>query len=272
MWNRLFFLLISFLVFGCSSEDKKNPKQNLHGEYIYRFSTDCHFTPPPPLPCKKNYYPWDHFYAGKHPRITKDFFRCKGNPQNPVVTQEKDGKILNYYRDCCGGERHGLPLRNEKEFIYPCLLELLNYLQETTGKKVIVTSGHRCPLHNLYCDFSSSNASSKHMMGAEVDFYVEGLEQEPQTVVALLQRFYQEHYPEKKEYLTFERYQKNGLNVSTPPWYNKEIFIKLYTQTEGRNIDNSHPYPYIGIQVRYDKERNKPVTFDAKQAGHYLRH
>ena len=31
----------------------------------------------------------------------------------------------------------------------------------------------------------------------------------------------------------------------TIPWFNKEIFIKLYRKSEGRDGDNRHPYPYL---------------------------
>ena len=32
-------------------------------------------------------------------------------------------------------------------------------------------------------------------------------------------------------------------NVLIPPWYNKEILIKLFKKNEGRDLDNRHPYP-----------------------------
>jgi len=30
---------------------------------------------------------------------------------------------------------------------------------------------------------------------------------------------------------------------------------------EGRNFDNRHPYPYIELQVRHDRETGKPVSY-----------
>ncbi len=110
------------------------------------------------------------------------------------------------------------------------------------------------------------------MIGAEVDFYIEGLENQPLPLIPLIQQYYAETFPDNKEYTLFERYEKEGLNVSTPPWYNKELFIKLYLEHEGRDCDNTHPYPYLGIQVRTDRDSNAKVTFDPKQAQNYLRH
>ena len=53
---------------------------------------------------------------------------------------------------------------------------------------------------------------------------------------------------------------------STPSWYNKEVAITLYQETEGRDFDNSHSYPYISIQVRYDKDNRRPVQYNWHQA------
>ena len=109
------------------------------------------------------------------------------------------------------------------------------------------------------------------MLGAEVDFYVEGMEEEPLKIVELLQTYYAENF-EDKSYTQFERFEKEGLNVSTPPWLNKEIFIKLYLPHEGRSVDNPHNYPYIGIQMRFERQTNSKVSFDASASQNYLRY
>jgi hypothetical protein len=242
-------LLISFLLVSCDQKDHS-------GSYLFRRSEEASLLPPPPEPQGRAPYPWEEGSVGGFPRITKDFFRCKGNRLNPPN---------NSFRDC-QGDAHGLPLKGGKEHIFPCLLEILNYIQEKTQKRVIITSGHRCPQHNTYCDPTST--SSKHLIGAEVDFYVEGMEKEPEEVLKLIWQYYKG----QKEYESFQRYERVGLNVSTPPWFNKEIFIKLYKENEGRNVDNQHSYPYLGLQVRYDRESKKSVVFDPKQAQNYLRH
>lgn len=277
-FHRLLFLRTFFLVIiaclgaSCTNEEKRLRKKNLKGEILYRHHDEYLFTPSPPHPCTRELYPWEENSVGGFPRITKEFFRCKGSPLNPVRSLDKGGKIQAYYQDCLGGKRHGLPLRHGKEFIYPPLIQILNYIQEKTNHRVIITTGHRCPQHNTYCDETSANWASKHMLGAEVDFYVEGIENQPEKVIALIQDFYAENYKDQKEFSTFERYEKQDLKITTPPWLNKEIFIKLYREHEGRDFDNQHSYPYIGIQMRYDQELDQKVSFDSKQAQNYLRH
>ncbi|MFN0065246.1 MAG: hypothetical protein ACKVOH_03300 [Chlamydiales bacterium] len=252
------YLLLSLLLLFSSCAQQKKP---LVGEYVFRKSTDFFFTPPPSLPCERPPYPWERQEVGGYPLITKEFFRCKGNPLNPVAEKKRPGKESFFYRDCSGN--HGLPLRKGKEFVYPCLLDLLNYIQERCEKQVVITTGHRCPVHNIYADSSSFNWGSKHMLGAEVDFYVEGMERESDKIITLIQEFYGEE--------PFKRYTQGNLNVSTEPWYNKEVFVKLYLAEEGRDADNQHPYPYIGIQVRFDRDTGEKVTFDQTLSENYLR-
>ncbi len=272
----MYYLLLLFVLVltGCSSKEEKLRKQNLRGEYVYRLADEHFFTPIHPKPQTRETYPWEDTYIGGFPRITKEFLRCKGNPLNPVVIQTREKKESLYYRDCPGGKKHGLPLYEGKECVYTCLVELLNYIQEKTEHRVVITCGHRCPQHNGYSDYSPSNWGSKHMLGAEVDFYVEEMEEKPLEILALIQEYYLERPPfsQDKEFTQFVRYEKGGLNVSIPLWYNKEIFIKLYKEGEGRDFDNQHPYPYLGMQVRYDRVLNKRVVFEQIQAQNYLRH
>jgi len=98
------------------------------------------------------------------------------------------------------------------------------------------------------------------MIGAEVDFYIEDVD--PLLIIETLQKFYNK---------PFLRYTKGDLNVKTEAWYNDELFIKLYLPGEGRDRDNQHSFPYIGIQVRFDKERKQKVRFDPKLSENYLR-
>lgn len=134
---------------------------------------------------------------------------------------------------------------------------------------MVITCGHRCPTHNLYADGSKESLSSKHQIGAEVDFYVQGMEDQPLDVVRLLMQYYQEHptFGRLPEWTAFQRYEKPGVNVVIAPWMNKEIFIKLYQKNEGRDLDNQHPYPYLSIQVRYDRDRSERVVFDWGKAN-----
>ncbi len=194
-------------------------------------------------------YPWSDTTL---PPITKHYFRCKGCSTNPPYPHNDQT-----LKDCGGWRKHSLPVKDGKEFIYPILISLLNHIQSVTRHKVIITSGHRCPAHNTYLDPTFANQYSKHMIGAEVSFYVEGMENAPLSLVQIIQDYYSD---------PFKRFD-GKTNVSTPPWMNKEIFIKLFTSEEGRNCDNTHPYPYLSIQVRYDRDSNEPVTYTWARAN-----
>ena len=223
-------------------------------EWIFRLSSEKHYILEPLKRQTRDPYPWETRYNRPIPKITKEYFRCKGNNLNPLKTLVSGGDKGIYLFDCGGSEAHSLPLKEEREFIYPILIDLLNFIQEKTRRRVVITCGHRCPVHNRYVDPGNSNQSSKHQIGAEVDFYVEGTETQPLKIVELILAYYREEDPCK-------RYQ-NQTDVSTEPWYNKEIFVKLYKEYEGRDLDNSHPYPYITLQVRYDRELNRPIHYN----------
>lgn len=260
-----FLYIVALLLISCESSDltsrSLSRKYNEVGEYIRRASKD--FTEvPPQLPCTLTPYFFETGLAGKWPKVTKEYFRCKGCSLNPPHTETVRGEVVKIH-DCGGGGRHSLSLREGKEFIYPALLNLLNYIQEKTGKRVVITSGYRCPEHNAYVDSSPMNQTSKHQIGAEVDFYVQGMENKPLEIVSIIQSYYTMHskYRGDKELITFKRYQKKDVNTKQEPWMNKEIFVKLYSATEGRNYDNRHPYPYLSIQVRYDLEKNERVAY-----------
>lgn len=230
------------------TEQEKIRRLNCKGETIYRNHGDLFYSASLPVHTPRSPYPWES--EANLPRITKDFFRCKGNPLNPPLVDPAGAPLAD-----CGG-RHGLPVIQGKETVYPILIELLNYIQKKTGKRVIITCGHRCPSHNSYSDPSKENKVSKHQVGAEVDFYVQGMEERPQEIVGLLMQYFQETAPYKndKESLDFKRYDKSELALQ--PWMNREILIKLFQKTEGRDGDNRHPHPYLSIQVRHDgKER-----------------
>ncbi len=258
----LAFLALLMIVTGCSSDSDRN----LSGEYIVRisdeFGQEMAMQEPKSLPP----YPWQP-KDGEASQISKEYFRCKGCPLNPPNIVTKEGKEYNRFYDCSGKDKHSLPLREGKEYIYPILIDLLNHVQKSTGKKVIITSGHSCIAHQAFMDPSPKGSSSKHLIGAEVDFYVQGLEEQPLKVIQQLLEYYKE---DNKEYKTFQRFEKSS-DVACAPWFNKEIFIKLYKRGEGRDFDNRHPYPYISIQVRFDREKDEKVTVTPERAHSLLR-
>ncbi|MDB6080999.1 MAG: hypothetical protein JWO53_271 [Chlamydiia bacterium] len=260
---------ILLLFTSCGSSSKE---ETVQGEYIFRLHDEEFLHIQPLKPKAPPQYPWQTGSQNSLCRITKEYLRCKGSPLNlPRIVKEGDKESARY-TDCGGPDKHSLPLKNGKESIYPILLELLNRIQEITKRPVVITSGHRCPDHNTYIDPSPQNSASKHMIGAEVDFYIQGLETHPEVAIKIIQDFYKtdSRYQKQKDYLEFKRFEKLT-NSSTAPWYNKEIFIKLFKAHEGRNLDNRHSHPYISLQVRFDKEKNLAVTFSWEQAQQFLR-
>jgi Peptidase M15 len=271
-FKKVFICFVVILISGCSgmerSEQEKLRRLNAKSEFIHRNHDEYAYPLSTPEHNIREKYPWEMAYIGKYPRITKEYFRCKGSSINPPHIDHKDPSRPANYFDCGGSQKHSMPLKRDQEYIYPILIDLLNYLQAKTGSKVVITCGHRCPVHNAYADNSAYNQNSKHMIGAEVDFYVQGMENRPLDVIAILMGYYQEMplYKGDKNYREFERLEQGKLNVATPPWYNKEIFIKLYKKDEGRDFDNRHPYPYVSVQVRFDRQAGEKVLCSWQKA------
>lgn len=262
-------LAMALILFGCSgierSEEDKIRRRNCKGEYIHRKQNENYYSITPPIYTPRSAYPWE----GQLPRITKDFFCCKGSSANPPILDRSDPSNPAPRTDCEGSARHGLPILRSQQGVYPILIDLLNHIQTSTGKRVIITSGHRCPIHNTYVDPSKENSFSKHQLGAEVDFYVQDMETRPMEVIQFIMDYYKTNAATKgqKEFEEFQRYDKSDVRLTTKPWFNKEIFIKYQSPFEGRNGDNRHPYPYITLQVRYDRNTKERVVYDWKRAN-----
>jgi hypothetical protein len=263
--------LLLYLLFFCGCENSADSKKSHQQvEYIERLHHQKKWTPLAPQKKAMPRYAWETEIPAPFPNITKEYFRCRGSVMNPTRYIHKS-HALERLEDCGGSTSHSLPLKNGKEFIYPILIDLMNYLQKTTRHKVVITSGHRCPKHHQYARIDGQSLHSKHMLGAETSFYVQGFEHEPEKIVELLMNYYQ-NPKYTNEYTDFQRYMRDDVDVSTLPWYNKEIYIKLYLEGEGRDFDNRHPYPYIRIQVRYDRDEDKRVLFNWDLAEkNYLR-
>jgi len=262
--QRLFLFFIIFLLFGCSQSQRNTPKAKV--EKILRSNNDSYFKSKDLQKNTLDLYPYEEETAGFF-KISKEFFRCKGNPLNPERVDTSNPDNVKVYLDCIGPNKHSLPLINGKEGVYPVLIDILNFIQRKTKKRVVITCAHRCPKHNSYADISNIAKTSKHMIGAEVDFYVQGLENSPLKIMDLIFDFYKEdsRYRGNAEYEKFIQYQKDT-DVSTPPWHNKEIFVKLYQYNEGRDFNNRHPYPYICIQVLYDRASKQKVNYSWEKA------
>lgn len=260
-------LFCCLLLFSCSGsidpEVERVRKENCVGSYIQRKEGEYQFTLKEPIQNKRPFYDWEQ-EQDMPSKITKEYFRCKGSALHPSKIDDEKAQNPKIIKDCNG--KHSLPILGEKEDIYPVFIKILNYVQKRTRKKVVITTGHRCPTHNTYADSSKRARTSKHLIGAEVDFYVQGMEDEPNKVIDLIF----EYYANQGVYKNFSRYLGNT-DVSTKPWYNKEMFIKLYLENEGRDFDNRHPYPYIGLQLRFDskKKENVVYTWEKASKGYY---
>lgn len=254
LFNCLTFIGLSlFFLVGCSglekSELKKRRQINLVVESIKRKASDSNFELKDPIQAEnQEIYPWQKKYIGHLPKITKEFFRCKGHPSHPPLCIKSEDNQVTYQPDCDGIESHSLPIRDGREFIYPILIDLLNHVQEITGRRVVISSGHRCPTHNLYIDPSKKNRVSKHLIGAEVDFYVEGMENQADSILEILKNFY----------------ASNPLKNRGHSWLNQEVIITKHSMKEPFNGDNQHGFRYITIEVCYDKDKKKPVHFSWK--------
>jgi hypothetical protein len=255
-------IFICFLMLcSCSSQnDQDIKKKNAKADYVVRQSDSSYYPLVKPEKKIRDPYPWEKEPLNL-PKITKEFFRCKGSPLNPPYFDKKDpSKIIS---DCEGCIKHSLPIIHGKEGVYPVLLDILNYIQQKTKKRVIITSGHSCPNHFFYM---TGTKESKHMIGAGVDFYVQGLEKTPQKIIDLILEFYKEN-PSYRKNPHFENFSK----ISTS-WSNKEIVMKIFSKNEGRDFNNRHPYPYINIQVKYDRDTKENISFSWEAAQKSILH
>src|SRR5690348_16839415 len=92
-------LILSVLLAGCSgmeqSERDKLREHNAQGEFIYRRHDEYLYPLPNPSHRIRDKYPWEQDRDSELPRITKEYFRCKGSNLNPPL--EANGTT---YLDC----------------------------------------------------------------------------------------------------------------------------------------------------------------------------
>ena len=269
-------VLLCFFATGCSqmeeSEKDKLRSHNEISEKVFRLDEEHFFHSNEVVVRSREAYPWEPKSLAVDKKITKEYFRCLGSAQNGKKLHTKKNGERVELSDCGGMQKHGLPYRDEKEFIFPALIELLNYIQESVGHAIIITSGYRCPTHNLYCDTSKQNTTSKHQVGAEVDFYVEGFEDAPLEIVRWIMHYYTDH--EELDFHSFRECRHNVKGLKCPGWYNKEIVVNIKQKNEERDFDNRHPYPYITIELRCDRDNdNKSVQYNWHEANSgYIRY
>lgn len=262
-------LILGFVVIGCSglehTEKQKIRSSNQSKEPILRHEGECYFAYQAPQKKLRAKYPWEEKFIGQFSRITKDSFRCRGSNINP---EKKYGEET--LTDCGGLLSHSLPVLDGEEFIYPRLIDLLNHLQKVTEKRVVISAGYRCPEHNRYVNPERRNLTSKHQIGAEVDFYIQGLEDAPEEIVKSLMKFYEEDEPQYKH---FRKSIKERNGIKYPIWFNKEIFITINHFQVTQDLDSQFPHPYITIELRHDRDREQRVEYTWQKAHNgYMRY
>jgi len=268
------WIIYTLLFTSCSGLEKaqqaKIRKANEVKDPIVRLSNERYFASTMPRKKEREKYPWEERYVGSFTKITKESFRCRGSSshlERKVLNSDGLEEIL---VDCEGLGSHSLPVKEGEEFIYETLIKLLNHVQGINHKRVIITSGYRCPIHNRFCNHTKANASSKHQIGAEVDFYVEGMENEPETVISQLISFYKE---DEKSYQQFQKSIKEKNGIEYPIWSNKEISIRINHYKISNDLDNAFSHPYITIDLKFDRQGEEKVEYSWQKANNgYMRY
>lgn len=190
-------------------------------------------------------YPHINRILRRPPSITKRSLCCKGT-----------GSCQNMTYDCKGIFEHGLPLRDNKEFIQPPLIAILNYIIKSSKGRLTIVEGHSCPQHHKYLNPKNSDFSSKHLIGAAVTFIPENLSE--QKLIEIINRFYKisGDYHDLSEYLTFNR---SGNSIS-----NKEIRFTMNRNTEGVLT--------VELEVLFDKINDVVITVNEESIQNYLRY
>src|SRR4051812_27330602 len=114
--KRVLFLLLGLFLQGCSSSSSPSSSSLPKGEYLFRRYDESLVQVESMAAIKRKSYPWEEDWQCCYPKITKDFFRCRGSSLNPVHFAQKGKEVVRFY-DCGGAQKHSLPLRDQKEYI-----------------------------------------------------------------------------------------------------------------------------------------------------------
>lgn len=249
--------LILLAILCCSCDDassrvkKKRKKNNYVCEKIYRNSDEFFYQEDHLVIAEKTFYPWQS--RSNFTQITMNTLRCRGSDSHKSY---KIGKKT--VEDCNGLHDHGLPYKDKQEFVYPVLIDTLNYLQDSLQKEVVVVSGHRCPKHHRYVTRGQSRLT-RYMIGAKVDFYIKGYENDLGKVIETIATRYANDEKRYKEFV--KSAQKDG----TYSFRNKELRISYGVNAEAKKFDNVH-FAVISLEVLYDREKDQRVYLEWDQA------
>lgn len=155
-----------------------------------------------------------------------------------AYTTRCTGKNASYkritYSDCRPEEKPAISMSEQ-------ITTLIEHLRCEVGDRVKITSAYRSEQHNLYSwayisaitgDESIVAKTSKHRLGKAVDFYVEGAS-------------FDEHKAIEKKLKSWAGSFAKPLRGSID-----KIWTKTYRESEGRDPDNQHPYPYLHVETR----------------------
>ncbi len=233
----LLLLLFNFLNSSCS---RKNPSITSKTYNIHKNFVPNDFVIPQELPQKKPSYQWEKQHSPL-PSFTKYSFRCTGTNQEENIPS---------YKKCLGTLQHGLPLYNGKEYIYPRLIDLLNFLQKENNEKISIIRGHLCPKVFALLDIKEQN--NKYLIGAIVK--ISSKINWEQNLPFLIKKFY-----EKKK----EENPLQEINNSNYPiiFTNNEFKFIIYKPLTTNIME---------IEVLYDKEKDLTINFTIEDAQNYL--
>lgn len=233
------FALFNFLAISCS--DKKSTTISKTYD-IQKDFTPTNFILPYELPQKKPTYPWNTCYP-RFLSLTKYSFQCPGtNPEANIPLHQK----------CLGALHHGLPLVNGKEYIYPRLIDLLNFLQKENKEKIMVIRGHLCP--KAFSLLDPKEQHEKYLIGAMVK--VSSQVNWEKNLSTLVKKFYDK---KKEEDPLYE------IGSSTYPitFINQEFKFIIYPSLLTNIME---------IEVLYDKEKDSRINFTEEDIQNYLRY
>lgn len=239
LYYLLLFALFNVLTVSCSDKKSATISKTYN---IQKDFTPTSFILPYELPQKSPTYPWNTC----HPRflsLTKYSFQCSGtNPEADIPLHQK----------CLGTLHHGLPLVNGKEYIYPRLIDLLNFLQKENKEKIIVIRGHICP--KIFSLLDTQEQHEKYLIGAMVK--VSSQINWEKNLSPLVKKF----YDKKKEEDPLYEIENSPYAIT---FINQEFKFIIHPSSLTNIME---------IEVLYDKEKDSPIKFTEKDIQNYLRY
>lgn len=191
------------------------------------------------------------------PPLTPEHFRCKGSHHNPITKHTIDGKQT-YFQDCDGSHTHSLPIIDGKQTVYPHLIELLNHVQDVTGRQIRVLTGHRCYIHQSYLSSEMKDLTSAYQLGAAADVCFQSSSTGLKEIIhAIMDWYEQTNLPGS----TF------NANSDSNRWSNRYVQLSYHETTD---IDTKYKGPHISITLKVDPSTGKKITYSYRKVRNNL--